>query len=38
MFTSAATVGLSSADPDDVITANGSAQNQVPFLRMIQPY
>ncbi|MFN8599516.1 MAG: porin [Candidatus Binatia bacterium] len=39
VFTSAATVGPSSADPDvDVITANGSAQNQVPFLRMIQPY
>lgn len=39
VFTSAATVGPSSSDPDvDVITANGSAQNNVPFLRMIQPY
>ena len=39
VFTSAASVGPSSSDPDvDVITASGSAQNQVPFLRMIQPY
>jgi phosphate-selective porin len=39
VFTSAA---QTAADPDDptmsVITANGSPQNRVPFLRMIQPY
>lgn len=39
VFTSAATTAPDPDDPDvDVITANGSAQNQVPFLRMIQPY
>jgi hypothetical protein len=39
VFTNPATVG---EDPDDptmeVITANGSAKNNVPFLRMIQPF
>lgn len=39
VFTSAATTGPDEDDPTmDVITANGSAQNQVPFLRMIQPF
>lgn len=39
VFTSAAQTGVDPDDPDmSIITANGSAQNQVPFLRMIQPY
>lgn len=39
VFTSAATVAPDEDDPSmEVITANGSAQNNVPFLRMIQPF
>jgi phosphate-selective porin OprO and OprP len=39
VFTSAAQTGPDPDDPEmEIITSNGSAQNQVPFLRMIQPY
>ena len=39
VFTSAASVEPDEDDPSmEVISSNGSAQNQVPFLRMIQPY
>jgi phosphate-selective porin OprO/OprP len=38
-FTTAATTGPSATDPDmTVITQTGQAQNNVPYLRMIQPY
>jgi phosphate-selective porin OprO/OprP len=39
VFTSAATVGPDPNDPDmQVITQTGQAQNQVSYLRMIQPF
>ena len=39
VFTSAAQTEVDPDDPDmEIIASNGSAQNNVPFLRMIQPY